>query len=496
MSQIRTLAPGRRARCITVRHISWILLSTSAVTLVAAGPASSQISLGPFADDENTVCHVGTTLQIAINDDCSAGLTGVDYAAPSTLSIGPAGSQTVFNPTNGTATFGAASTFNAAATFNGAATFNSAITTNGVTNTGNMATGTLSTSGVATLNSLSVTNNASIGGTLSVSGLASFNGGVAITGGTTTDTLVATTSIQTPILNATTANIGTANVTTATIGTANVATGNIGTANVTTATIGTANVTTATIGTANVATATIGTANVTTGNIGTANVMTANIVTANAATGNIGTANVTTALNVSPGATINMGGNRLMNVAAPVAGTDAANKSYVDANVGVVASDVATLSNRVDRELATVNTRLADLGHRSDQAFSGVAMAFAMAGVPTVGRTNEWPSPSTMAHSRAERTCSQCCGPARQLHAAQCWYRIRHQREPFGRSCWAASRLVRSGDAQVFIACISSWQHLVDGVDRPDGYYCPASGTGAEGRPASCRGAKKSGGPD
>ncbi|WP_454628118.1 hypothetical protein [Bradyrhizobium cenepequi] len=67
----------------------------------------------------------------------------------------------------------------------------------------------------------------------------------------------------------------------------------------------------------------------------------------------------------------------MQNVAAPVAGTDAANKSYVDANVGNVNTQLTSLSDRVDEAVSNLN-------YRTDRANAGVAMAFAMAGVPTV----------------------------------------------------------------------------------------------------------------
>jgi hypothetical protein len=216
------------------------------------------------------------------------------------------------------------STFNGSATFNSGATFADGINTNGITNTGNISTGTLSTTGSATLNSVGVTNNATVGGTLTVTGLSTFNGGVAVSGGITTDTLTATTSISAPTVTATTVTATTVNTTTV------------------------------------------------------------NATTANATTANIGTANVTTALQVAPGANVNMGGNRVMNIGAPTAATDAANRAYVDASVGNVGTQLNSLSDRVDQAIGSINTRIDDLSHRSDKAFAGVAMAFAMAGVPTV----------------------------------------------------------------------------------------------------------------
>ena len=52
-------------------------------------------------------------------------------------------------------------------------------------------------------------------------------------------------------------------------------------------------------------------------------------------------------LTITSGSTIDAGGNRIQNVGAPVAGTDAANKNYVDAAVSGVQGDVTTLTNQV-----------------------------------------------------------------------------------------------------------------------------------------------------
>jgi cytoskeletal protein CcmA (bactofilin family) len=71
----------------------------------------------------------------------------------------------------------------------GSATLNSASITNNATVggtlavTGNTSLSTLSTSGIATLNSASITNNATVGGTLAVTGATSLNGGVTVSGG-------------------------------------------------------------------------------------------------------------------------------------------------------------------------------------------------------------------------------------------------------------------------------------------------------------------------
>jgi YadA-like protein len=215
--------------------------------------------------------------------------------------------------TTGTTNVNGNSTFAVGTT----ATFNgNAVFNGGVTFAGMQNFSGISNTGNISTDTLSTTGNATIGGTLSVAGLATFNG-ISNTGNLTTDTLTANTSINTPLITATNASITTANITTATIATANVT------------------------------------------------------------TANIATANVTTALQVSPGASINMGGNRVQNVAAPVAGTDAANKSYVDASV-------VALGGQFEQALAGVNSRINDVSNRTTKATAGVAMGFAMAGVPTV----------------------------------------------------------------------------------------------------------------
>jgi hypothetical protein len=59
------------------------------------------------------------------------------------------------------------------------------------------------------------------------------------------------------------------------------------------------------------------------------------------------TLTATAALTAAAGATVDMGGNRVQNVGAPVAGTDAANKNYVDAAVSGVQGNVTNLTNQV-----------------------------------------------------------------------------------------------------------------------------------------------------
>lgn len=71
----------------------------------------------------------------------------------------------------------------------------------------------------------------------------------------------------------------------------------------------------------------------------------------NANSGRIGTLNAAFAtvssLTVTPGGQLNMSGNRIQNVGAPIADTDAANKAYVDNAVSSVQGNVAALSTTV-----------------------------------------------------------------------------------------------------------------------------------------------------
>ncbi|RXH05444.1 MULTISPECIES: YadA-like family protein [Bradyrhizobium] len=298
---------------------NWGPLLAVAACMLAPKPAHAIHAVCSFVN--------GSEQQVLIvqDDDCSNPFDPF-FAGPLLFgdSIHAAQDMTVDGTTttgttnvNGNSTFatGTTATFNGNAVFNGGVTFAGSQNFSGINNTGNISTDTLSTTG-----------NATIGGTLNVAGLATFNG-ITNTGNLTTDTLTANTSVNTPLINATNANVTTATITTA--------------------------------------------------NVTTANVTTANMTTANVTTANIGTANITTALQVSPGASVNMGANRIQNVAAPLAGTDAANKSYVDASL-------SALGGQFDQALAGVNSRIDEISNRTTKATAGVAMAMAMAGVPTV----------------------------------------------------------------------------------------------------------------
>ena len=222
--------------------------------------------------------------------------------------------------------------------------------TNVVTNT----IPNLSVAGGLSAGSFSVT-------TLSISTLNATTGNVGTLTATTgnINTLNATTG-NVGTLTATTGNVQTLNATTGNVGTLTATTGNVGTLNATTGNVQTLNATTGNISTLNATTGNVGTLNATTGNVGTltatngaiqnltvtngtianlqsVNINTVNLTAGNAnitnlAAGNINATNLTAtsatisnSLVVKPGATIDMGGNRVQGVVAGVTDTDAAN---------------------------------------------------------------------------------------------------------------------------------------------------------------------------
>ena len=81
-------------------------------------------------------------------------------------------------------------------------------------------------------------------------------------------------------------------------------------------------------------------------------------------TGRIATLDTTFAtannLSIAAGGQLNLNGNRIQNVGAPIAGTDAANKDYVDGAVAGVRGDLTTLNNTVadhETRIATVEAQ-------------------------------------------------------------------------------------------------------------------------------------------
>jgi hypothetical protein len=192
---------------------------------------------------------------------------------------------------------------------------------------------TLDTTGLATLNSASVTNGLSVGGGATVGGALSATGLSTLNGGVQTTTLSTTGA----------ATLNSASVTN------DLAVGGG-------ATVGGA------LSVNGLATLSGG-VQTTTVNAATS-VATPSIT---ATTGNIQTVHVGTALTVASGGTVNMGGNRIQNVAAPAVATDAATKGYVDTSVTGIASSFNSGLNQALKKI--------------DQNSQGIAIAMAMSGV-------------------------------------------------------------------------------------------------------------------
>jgi hypothetical protein len=94
------------------------------------------------------------------------------------------------------------------------------------------------------------------------------------------------------------------------------------------------------------------------------------------------------ALNVSSGATVDMGGNRVQNIGTPAAGTDAANRDYVDASVAAINNTVAAQAVQIAAAQTTADSALtvataAAGSATAAQATAGAAVANAAAAQAT-----------------------------------------------------------------------------------------------------------------
>jgi len=101
-----------------------------------------------------------------------------------------------------------------------------------------------------------------------------------------------------------------------------------------------------------------------TGNITNLNTTTGNVTTLNSTTINNAGATSTNSLavgvggvSVAAGAPVSMGGNRVQNVATPVAPTDAANKAYVDS----ISGNVANMQAEIDAQTARINSAFKEI---------------------------------------------------------------------------------------------------------------------------------------
>lgn len=128
------------------------------------------------------------------------------------------------------------------------------------------------------------------------------------------------------------------------------------------------------VGTLSATNGTIGTLNSTTGTVTTLNSTTVNAATVNSTTvvnsGALSTNSVaigTGGISIAAGAPVSAGGNRIQNVAAPVADSDAANKAYVDAQLG---GNTSQLTGQINEAFK-----------RIDRNTEGIAIAIALGGL-------------------------------------------------------------------------------------------------------------------
>lgn len=279
---------------------------------------------------------------------------------------------------------------NGNATVGGTLGVTGATTTSGISNTGNIQTTTFDTSGAATIGgALAVTGasafgsagqttidangNGSFGGTLTATGKSSLNGGLAVTGGTTTDSLIvigasttngiANTGALTQNGKATFSNGLGGGTTTISGGTATFSNGSTLGAGVTTINAGTVTTNTVSVPSATgVGGTTINSSGVTVGATTTIDSATgtvtvnvhgapANQTVLGGQTGDVAVGNNFVVKNT--GVNVDLGDNVVHGVAAPVFGTDAANKAYVDSGLNA--------ANR-----------------RIDKAYQGTAIALAL----------------------------------------------------------------------------------------------------------------------
>lgn len=122
--------------------------------------------------------------------DCDDGAVMV---TPTALVIGPAGSDIVFDPATGDATFGGTTAFNGATSFAQGTTFGGAVSAAGLTSTSGISnTGAFSNTGTFT-NTGNVTVNGELGATNISSGTGTFSGGLSssqlVTGGISASTV-------------------------------------------------------------------------------------------------------------------------------------------------------------------------------------------------------------------------------------------------------------------------------------------------------------------
>jgi len=196
----------------------------------------------------------------------------------------------------------------------------------GVTTTGTVEADTLTdgngttiTNGGVTTNSLTVNGNSDLNGNADVSGLLTVGSGLNVTNGNINVTAGGITASGV----VTGDKLVTNNPSSAVLGGSSLAA-----INDTTGEVAKTNVTIGPDGSVNAGT--VNATNVNATNVGATNVTATNVGATNVTATNVSTTNFTAA---GPASVINMNGARVQGVGAPIAGTDAANKDYVDAGL-------------------------------------------------------------------------------------------------------------------------------------------------------------------
>lgn len=299
--------------------------SVAALSLMVATPAAAQVSVTPSAPALRLLC-VSTTGVLSYDGNSN------------TTCAGPQTNLTGLTVSNGGG-FVASGTAGFAATGSGGVTTasgNITTATGNISATAGTVQGATLTDGIATISggdiagvgtlTASIGNIGTVNATTIVNSGSATTGSLTVNGATTTNGITNTGNIQTSILTATGA-----------VSAASVTAGSVAATTVSATTVAATNVNATAVNATNVSATTVA---ATTVNATSVNVS-GNTTTASLSVGAGGLA-------VASGAPVNMGGNRVQNVATPVAPTDAANKAYVDSRLGASDGRIDSAFDRIE----------------------------------------------------------------------------------------------------------------------------------------------------
>lgn len=294
--------------------------SVAALSLMVATPAAAQVSVTPSAPALRLLC-VSTTGVLSYDGNSN------------TTCAGPQTNLTGLTVSNGGG-FVASGTAGFAATGSGGVTTasgNITTATGNISATAGTVQGATLTDGMATISggniagvgtlTASIGNIGTVNATTIVNSGSATTGSLTVNGATTTNGITNTGNIQTSSLTATGA-----------VSAASVTAGSVAGATVSATTVAATNVNATNVSATTVAATTV---NATSVNVS------GNTTTASLSVGAGGLA-------VASGAPVNMGGNRVQNVATPVAPTDAANKAYVDSRLGASDGRIDSAFDRIE----------------------------------------------------------------------------------------------------------------------------------------------------